>query len=89
MKIAVVFDSYSTAGGGFFISLNSALILNKMKSEKFDFHFISIFENTHKILEEYNLKVLQFSYNKVKLSRLYFRLSKSPIINLIFKVNIV
>ena len=85
MKIAVVFDSYSMAGGGFFQSLNSALLLNKMKSEKFDFHFISIFKDVHKILEENNLKPLQFSYNKVKLSRLHFRLSKSPIINLIFE----
>jgi glycosyltransferase involved in cell wall biosynthesis len=85
MKIAVVFDSYSTGGGGFFISLNSALLLNKMKSEKLDFHFISIFEDTHKILEENNLKILKFSYNKVRLSRLHFRLSGFPIINLIFE----
>ena len=84
MKIAVIFDSHSTGGGGFFISLNSALLLNKIKSEKFDFHFISIFEDTHKILEENNLKVLLFGYNKVKLSRLHFRTSGSPIINLIF-----
>ena len=85
MKIAVIFDSYSIAGGGFFQSLNSALLLDKMKSEKFDFHFISIFNDVHKILKENNLKPLQFSYNKVKFSRLHYKLSKSPIINLIFK----
>ena len=85
MKIAVVFDSHSTGGGGFFQSLNSALLLDKMKSEKFDFHFISIFNDAHKILEENNLKPLQFSYNKVKFSRLHYRLSRSSIINLIFE----
>ena len=34
-------------------------------------------------LEENNLKPLQFSYNKVKFSRLHYRLSRSSIINLI------
>jgi len=85
MKIAVVFDTYSTAGGGFFQSLNSALILNKLKSGNFDFHFISIFDDTHEILKKNELNPLQFNYNKVRLSRLHFRLSKSPLINLFFK----
>ncbi len=84
MKIAVVMDSYSSGGGGFFISLNSALLLDKIKSEKFDFHYISPFKDTQKILEENNLKNLKFDYSKVKLSRLHFRLNKTPIFNLFF-----
>mgnify|MGYP000400748508 CR=1 FL=1 len=41
MKIAIIFDAKSKGGGGFFQSLNSSLLLNKLNNKKNKISFIT------------------------------------------------
>ncbi len=59
MKIAVIFDSISSEGGGnFYQSLQSALILNDLgeKNKDYKFEFIALNKISYTKLKEKNLK---------------------------------
>ena len=45
MKIAVIFDALIKGGGGYYQSLNTALILNNIKKEDLTFEFITTIPN--------------------------------------------
>ena len=77
--MAVVFDTYEQVGGGYFQSLNTAKLINKLKIENLEIEYVTMLPNTDKELVKDNIKTI--SFKKLKLSRLHFYLSQSRIID--------
>ena len=60
MNIGIIFDSNSKAGGGFYQSLSSAIMLNKIHDKKFELFFIVFSDEVERILQSKGLKTLNF-----------------------------
>lgn len=63
MNIGIIFDTNTKAGGGFYQSLSSAIMLNKIHEKKFDLFFIVFSDEVEKILRSRGLKTLKFKRN--------------------------
>ncbi len=87
MKIAVIFDSISSEGGGnFYQSLQSALILNDLgeKNKDYKFEFIALNKISYTKLKEKNLKTNIF--NNIKKSKIYYYFYQSEIFKILFRI---
>ena len=64
MKIGVLFEGDIRKPGGFYQSLNSALLLNEIKDERFKIEFITLDKITKKILSKKKLvsKIYKISF---------------------------
>ena len=82
MKIGVIFDAYKGGGGGYFQSICTSKLLDKLNNEKNEIKFISILPNSDAELNENNIETIKFS--KQKLSKLFYILSKSKILSFLF-----
>lgn len=82
MNIAIVFDSDSDGGGGFYQSLNTSRIIKRL-SGKYNLIFITTSKIDSKYLKKDDLKFI--FYNKKKISKLYERIKKDNIINYLIK----
>jgi glycosyltransferase involved in cell wall biosynthesis len=88
MKIAVIFDALTKGGGGYYQSLNTALILNNIKNEDLIFEFITTIPNVDIDLKKNKINTILFK--KSKSSRFYYIISQSKIINFFLrKFNII
>lgn len=74
MKIAVIFDSRSKGGGGYFQSLNSALMLKKLQNNKINLSFITPDKETFIKLKNEQLDTILFS--KVLLTKIFYQLNQ-------------
>lgn len=74
MNIGVIFDAVNKSGGGFFQSLSSAIMLNKIKDSKINFYYIVFSDETEKILSSKGLNTINFK--KSFLFNLYKRFHK-------------
>lgn len=83
MKIAVIFDSTVTGGGGFYQSLASCLYLSKLENKSGNFYFIANSNEVFERLKKENLNVLLLK--NYFLSQIFYQLSKSGFLNLFFK----
>ena len=63
MNIGIIFDSNSKAGGGFYQSLSSAIMLNKISKENLNIFFVVFSDEVEKILQSKGLKTLNFRKN--------------------------
>ncbi|WP_415321011.1 glycosyltransferase [Candidatus Pelagibacter sp. Uisw_092] len=63
MNIGIIFDAPNNSGGGFFQSLSSAIILNKIKDPKFNFFYIVFSDEVEKTLLSKGLKTINFKNN--------------------------
>jgi len=88
MKIAVIFDALKKGGGGYYQSVNTALILNNIKQNDLNFQFITTVPGANNELKKINIDAIFF--DKIKSSRIFFILSQSKIINFFLKkLNII
>jgi len=83
MKIAVIFDSTVTGGGGFYQSLASCLYLSKLENKSGNFYFIANSNEVFERLKKENLNALLLK--NYFLSQIFYQLSKSGFLNLFFK----
>lgn len=83
MKIAVIFDALIKGGGGYYQSLNTALILNNIKKEDLTFEFITTIPNVDVDFKKNKINTVLFK--KSKSSRFYYIISQSKIINFFLK----
>ena len=60
MNVGVIFDAESKSGGGFFQSLSSAIMLNKINDSRFNFIFIVFSTEVEKELQSKGLKTINF-----------------------------
>ena len=63
MNIGIIFDATKSSGGGFFQSLSSAIILNKIQDPRFNFFFIVFSDEVEKTLLSKGLKTINFKKN--------------------------
>jgi len=63
MNIGIIFDAPKSSGGGFFQSLSSAIILNKIKDPRFNFFYIVFSDEVEKTLLSKGLKTINFKKN--------------------------
>ena len=63
MKIGVLFEGNINKPGGFYQSLNSALLLNEIKDERFKIEFITLDKITTEILSKKKLNSKLFKIN--------------------------
>jgi hypothetical protein len=84
MKIGVLFEGNINKPGGFYQSLNSALLLGDIKNERFEIEFITLDSTTADLLNEkkLNTKIYKINFFR-KLFNFFFNLSifKKLIIN--------
>ena len=83
MNIGIIFDSNSKAGGGFYQSLSSAIMLNKISKENLNIFFVVFSDEVEKILQSKGLKTLNFRKNF--LFSIYKSIIKFDIISKIIK----
>ena len=83
MNIGIIFDSISIAGGGFYQSLSSAIMLNKISKENLNIFFVVFSDEVEKILQSKGLKTLNFRKNF--LFSIYKSIIKFDIISKIIK----
>ena len=87
MKIAVIFDSISSEGGGnFYQSLQSALILDDIqkKNKNCTFEFIALSKDSYTKLKKKNIKATIFK--DIKKSKLYYYFYQSEIFKVLFRI---
>ena len=72
MKIAVIFDAKSKGGGGYFQSLNSALLLKKLENNYTNFIFITPDKKTSIRLKNEELNTIFFS--KILLTKFFYQI---------------
>ena len=60
MNIGVIFDATNKSGGGFFQSLSSAIILDKIQDPRFNFFYIVFSDDVEKMLLSKGLKTINF-----------------------------
>ena len=97
MKIAVLFDSKVKAGGGFFQSLRSAIILNKLEKYSNNFYFLTPDKETFLKLKDEDLKSVLlgnlisfkifYQINKIGFFKIIFNFLKikNPFVNFLKK----
>ena len=82
MKIAVIFDTKSKGGGGYFQSLNSSLLLRKLENSTVNFNFISPDKDTCIKLKNEKLKVIYFS--NIFFTKLFYQITQVYIFRFLF-----
>jgi len=75
MKIAVIFDAETGAGGGYFQSLKSALLLKKLENNSINFSYITPHNQTFTKLKNEKLNTIFFK--DILLTRIFYQLSQS------------
>ncbi|MGE5457649.1 MAG: glycosyltransferase family 4 protein [Methanococcaceae archaeon] len=73
MNIAVIIDSKIQSGGGFQYALSISLLLNKKRSEKYNFIFFTTAKENITILEKNNIKAVYLNFSKFDLLLGYLR----------------
>ena len=73
INLAVIFDTKTNGGGGFYQSLSTAKIVNNFKSPNLKIVFFCTSENVQKVLFKHNIKskILKFQ-KKTKLIYFFF-----------------
>lgn len=79
MKIAVIFDTYVGGGGGYFQSICTSKLLKSIDNEENDIKFISLIKGSDVELKKSKVSILEFKNQRI--SKLFYLLEKSPIIN--------
>jgi glycosyltransferase involved in cell wall biosynthesis len=83
MKIAIIFDAKSKGGGGFFQSLNSSLLLNKLNNKKNKISFITFDRTALSKLKIEGLDAILFK--NTLLLKIFFHLKQINIFKFFFK----
>ena len=78
MNIGIIFDTNSKSGGGFFQSLSSAIMINKITDKNFKFIFVVFSKESEKVLQSKGLKTINFK------SRIFFNFYKR-----VAKINVI
>ena len=81
MKIAVIFDSKIKSGGGFYQSLRSSILLNKLEKYSNNFYYVTPDKETFQRLKKENLKPILF--NNFIFLKIFYQINKIYIFNAI------
>ena len=82
MKIAVIFDSKSKGGGGYFQSLNSSLLLKKLENNIISLSFITPDKDTFRKLKDEKLNTIFFS--NVLFAKLFYQIAQIHLFKFLF-----
>ena len=73
MNIAIIIDSKIQSGGGFQYVLSTSLLLNKRKSENYNFIFFTTAKENIDILEKNNIKAVYLNFSDLDMFLSYLR----------------